>query len=111
MNGVTVKTCTLAPRNVQGVDQVTIGIVMPRQVVGFVVRQPQSTVFSKYRPSGSGAPVGIPTVSPGWVTDPAIAVETFIHIVRAPGATNLTNRLRILPSQWRKSTSARVNNC
>src|ERR1700761_4509646 len=98
MNGVTVKTCTLAPRNVQGVDQVTIGIVMPRQVVGFVVRQPQSTVSVKYRPSGRGAPVGIPTVSPGCVTDPARAAETPMHIDSTPAAVTLVNLLCIFAS-------------
>src|ERR1700744_5993542 len=98
MNGVTVKTCTLAPRNVQGVDQVTIGIVMPRQVVGFVVRQPQSKVSVKYRPCGRGAPVGIPTVSPGCVTDPASAVETPMHIDSTTAVATFTTLFRIFAS-------------
>src|ERR1700743_3027291 len=101
MNGVTVKTCTLAPRNVQGVDQVTIGIVMPRQVVGFVVRQPQSKVSVKYRPCGRGAPVGIPTVSPGCVTDPARAEEVHIQTDSTPAAATLINLLCIFVPRWR----------
>jgi hypothetical protein len=37
------------------------------------LRLPQSVVLTKYRPSGSGAPTARPTVSPGWVTEPASA--------------------------------------
>jgi hypothetical protein len=47
------------------VDQVTTGIVMPRQLVGLVFRQPQSAVLAKYRPCGRGVPEGMPTNSPG----------------------------------------------
>jgi hypothetical protein len=61
ITGVTEKNCTLPPRNVQGVDQVTTGIVMPRQLVGLEFRQPQSAVLAKYRPGGRGAPEGKPS--------------------------------------------------
>jgi hypothetical protein len=91
----TVRNCTLAPRNVQGVDQVRTGIVMPRQVVGLALRQPQSTVLAKYRPCGRGAPAGAPTVSPGCVTDAARAVGIPMHIDSALAADTLINLLCI----------------
>jgi hypothetical protein len=69
ITGVTVKNCTLAPSNVRGVDQLAMGIVMPRQLAGVEFRQPRSAVLRKYRPSGIGAPTAMPTVSPGCVTD------------------------------------------
>jgi hypothetical protein len=95
IKGVTEKNYTLAPRSVQGVDQVTIGIVMPRQLVGLVFRQPQSAVLAKYRPCGRGAPAGSPTVSPGCVTDPARAAEISVHVHSAPPAAAAVSLLFI----------------
>jgi hypothetical protein len=71
--GVTEKNCTLAPGIVQGVDQVTTGIVMPRQLTGLVFRQLQPAVLA-------GSPAGKPTVSPGCVTDEAWAMDISTHI-------------------------------
>src|SRR5277367_464624 len=89
IHGVTEKNCTLAPRIVQGVDQVTTGIVMPRQLTGLVFRQPQSAVLATYRPSGRGSPAGRPTVSPGCVTDEAWAIGISTHSDSAPAAATL----------------------
>jgi hypothetical protein len=69
---------------------------MPKQVFGVaVVLQPQSAVLVKYKPSGRGAPVGIPTVSPGCVTDPARAAGTSMHIDSAPATATLIKLVRI----------------
>src|ERR1700753_268119 len=109
MIGVTVKACTLAPRNVHGVDQATIGIVMPRQLVGVEFRQPQSAVLKKYRPCGRGAPSESPTVSPGCVTDPASAVDIPIHTDSAPAVAAIVN-LRCI-SSFPRWTHRRAFNC
>src|ERR1700741_3809337 len=93
IKGVTEKNWTRAPRSVQGVDQVTIGIVIPRQLAGLVFRQPQSAVLVKYRPCGRGAPAERPTVSPGWVTDPASAVDIPRHMDSAPHAAKAVSLL------------------
>src|ERR1700757_2726626 len=112
ITGVTEKNCTLAPRNVQGVDQVTIGIVMPRQLLGSVLRQPQSAVLAKYRPCGRGPPPAMPTVSPGCGTAPATAVPIPIHINSAPAAATVSNLLGILrprdAGECRESSTATV---
>jgi hypothetical protein len=101
ITGVTVKNCTLAPRIVQGVDQLTTGIVMPRQLPGVELRHPQSAVFAKYTPWGSGIPDGRPTNSPGWVTDAAHAVDVAMKDVpmKAVVAAKLTKLLRIFASE------------
>jgi hypothetical protein len=107
ITGVTEKNCTLPPRNVQGVDQVTTGIVMPRQLVGVELRQPQSAVLAKYRPGGRGVPEGRPTNSPGWVTDAARADEVPIQIDSAPAAATLINLLCIFALQSREADKCR----
>jgi hypothetical protein len=89
---------SLAPRNVQGVDHVTTGIVIPRQLVGVEFRHSQSAVLAKYRPSGRGAPAGAPTVSPGCVSEAARAAEMHIHIDSAAAAATFIELLRIFAS-------------
>jgi hypothetical protein len=65
------------------------GMSTPRHVLsGDVFLQPQSAVLTKYTPGVRGAPTGAPTVSPGWVTDPARAAEAVVQTNSAHAAAN-----------------------
>jgi hypothetical protein len=67
-------------------------------------------VLVKYSPCGSGVPVGMPTVSPGCVTDPAKAIDIPIHVDSTPAVVTLINLLRILASDAQEVDQYEVNN-